>query len=133
MAFWGPPFGGTDHAGQACRAALAIRDALASDNARRQAAGFAPVHIRIGLHAGPAIVGNIGAPGRINYTLVGETVNTAQRLEELAKTAAGDGEETARVLLSETVEARVRGSFQLRPLGPQAIRGRARDLDVYAL
>ena len=135
MAFWGPPFGGADHAGQACRAALAIRGALAADNARRRAAGLAPVQVRIGLHTGPAIVGNIGAPGRINYTLVGDTVNTAQRLEQLAKTApaAADAGEDAAVLLSETVEARVRGRFPLRPLGSRAIRGRARDLEVYAL
>ncbi len=135
MAFWGPPFGGTDHAGQACRAALAIRGALAADNARRRAAGLAPVHVRIGLHTGPAIVGNIGAPGRINYTLVGETVNTAQRLEQLGKTISlpVDAEEATTVLLSEAVEARVQGRFQLRRLGPQEIRGRAEVLNVYAL
>ncbi len=135
MAFWGPPFGGADHAGQACRAALAIRSALAADNAGRRAAGLAPVRVRIGLHTGPAIVGNIGAPGRINYTLVGDTVNTAQRLEQLAKTrsASTESEEEAAVMLSETVAARVHGRFEMRRLGPQALRGRAQVLNVYAL
>ena len=135
MAFWGPPFGSTDHASQACRAALAIRGALVDDNAERRAAGLDPVRVRIGIHTGPAIVGNIGAPGRINYTLVGDTVNTAQRLEQLAKTnsAAVETEMDAAILLSEAVELQLKGAFQLRPLGAQALRGRAQVLSVYAL
>ena len=135
MAFWGPPFGSTDHAAQACRAAVAIRHALAEDNAARSAAGLAPVRVRIGIHSGPAIVGNIGAPGRINYTLVGDTVNTAQRLEQLAKTnsAAVDADKDAAILLSEAVELQLKGAFALRPLGAQALRGRAQVLSVYAL
>ena len=46
-----------------------------------------PVQIRVGVHTGPTIVGNIGAPGRINYTIVGDTVNMAQRIENVAKQA----------------------------------------------
>ena len=44
-----------------------------------------PIRLRIGLHSGPVVVGNIGAPGRVNYTVVGDTVNVAQRFEQLGK------------------------------------------------
>ena len=51
----------------------------------RRAAGKPPIRVRIGLHSGPAVVGNIGAPGRVNFTVVGDTVNVAQRFEQLGK------------------------------------------------
>src|SRR3990170_2520292 len=85
MAFWGAPATQPDHASLACRAALAIAKAVGADNERRRRKGMSPVRLRIGIHSGPAIAGNIGAPGRINYTLVGDTVNIAQRLEQLGK------------------------------------------------
>ena len=64
MAFWGAPSDDPDHALHAVRAALAIGQALATDNKRRAKKSLKPVRIRIGLHSGPAIVGNVGAPGR---------------------------------------------------------------------
>jgi adenylate cyclase len=85
MAFWGAPDDQPDHAERACRAAQAIAVALHQDNARRRAKGLDEVCIRIGIATGRVLVGNIGAPGRINYTLVGDVVNLAQRLEELGK------------------------------------------------
>jgi class 3 adenylate cyclase len=84
MAFWGAPETQTDTAPRACRAALAIARAVDADNARRTAAGRPAIRIRIGLHSGPVVVGNVGWPGRINYTIVGDTVNTCQRLEARA-------------------------------------------------
>jgi class 3 adenylate cyclase len=92
MAFWGAPDRQSDHALRGYRAALAIADAIAAENQRRNVKGRTPVRMRIGLHSGPAIAGNIGAPGRINYTLVGDTVNVAQRLEQLGKRYA-DGQD----------------------------------------
>ena len=85
MAFWGAPTRQQDHASRACRAALAIADAVRADNRRRQGEGLPPVRIRIGLYDGRVVAGNIGAPGRINYTLVGDAVNAANRLEQLGK------------------------------------------------
>ena len=84
MAFWGAPNEQTDTAPRACRAALAMAKAMEEDSAQRQKDGLPPVRIRIGIHTGPVVVGNIGAPGRINYTIVGDTVNTCQRLESLS-------------------------------------------------
>ena len=75
MAFWGAPGYTENPAASACRAAIAIQRALAADNAQRIARGLAPVRIRIGIHMGPVVVGDIGAPNRINYTIVGDAVN----------------------------------------------------------
>ena len=58
---------------------------VAVDNGRRRGAGLQPLRLRVGIHTGPVVVGNIGAPGRMNYTIVGDTVNAAQRMETLAK------------------------------------------------
>ena len=85
MAFWGAPDRLDDHAARAVACARAIAEAITSDNRRRARKGLKPVRIRIGLHTGAAVVGNIGAPGRVNYTIVGDTVNVAQRLETLGR------------------------------------------------
>jgi len=61
------------------------RPVIREDNAVRRAAGHAAIRVRIGLHSGPVVVGNIGAPGRVNFTVVGDTVNIAQRFEQLGK------------------------------------------------
>ncbi len=78
LAFWGAPDTQPDHAHRACSAAVDIVRAL---EARADERGARTPRLRIGLHTGPAIVGNIGFPGRINYTLVGDTVNVAERTQ----------------------------------------------------
>ncbi len=135
MAFWGAPFVQPDHALRACRAALAIAETLRADNERRAAAkGLAPVRLRIGIHTGPAIVGNVGAPGRINYTLIGDTVNTAQRLEQYAKTiATGAPSEHAIAVIGDTTAEAVKNVYQLTPLGEVELRGRDETMKVYRL
>ena len=92
MAFWGAPGEQPDHAMRACRAALGVAAALHADNEERCGRGLPPVRVRMGVHSGRAIVGNIGAPSRVNYTVVGDVVNVAERLEELARTIRGEGE-----------------------------------------
>lgn len=77
LAFWGAPDLQPDHVDRACRAAADVAKVLEQ---RARTHPDAP-RMRIGLHTGPAIVGNIGFPGRINYTLVGDTVNVAERTE----------------------------------------------------
>ncbi len=122
MAFWGAPSADPDHAGHAARTALAIAEALAADNRHRTDKGLAPVRIRIGLHCGPAIVGNVGAPGRVNYTLIGDTVNAAQRLEQLGKSFDDDASDCT-ILASAAVVARLPADIPRRPLGDQALKG----------
>ena len=131
MAFWGAPDRQPDHAARACRAALAMAEAIQADNARRALKGRLPVRLRIGLHTGPAIVGNIGAPGRINYTLVGDTVNVAQRLEQLGKRYGGAAE--VMIIASRAVIESAGLTERGRALGSQNLRGRAAQLEIFAL
>jgi len=117
---------------RACRAALAIRRAAAFDNEVRRRRDEPPISMRIGIHTGRAIAGNIGAPGRINYTLIGDTVNVAQRLVELTK-SIGDAAETVKILVSGQVAARVGNDFTLVPEGEHEIRGRDEEVRVFRL
>lgn len=132
MAFWGAPAAQGDHALRACRAAKAIATILREDNERRSAKGLRPVRLRIGIHTGPAVVGNVGAPGRINYTLIGDTVNIAQRLEQLGK-EVDTGADDVIVLISGETAACLDDSFALQPLGEQELRGRSESLVVFRL
>ena len=131
MAFWGAPEVQPDHAIRACRAALAIREVAATENASRRARGLPPVRIRIGIHPGEVIVGNIGAPGRINYTIVGDTVNTANRLEQLGKQLDPDASDAA-IAISDVTYEKSPG-IEARAAGKQAIRGREGEMTVYLL
>ena len=133
MAFWGAPVAEPDDAARACRAALAIREALRIDNERRRAAGEGPVGLRLGLHTGTVIVGNIGAPERINYTIVGDAVNIVNRLEDLGH-EIDDGRQDAVILVSgETAAAARAYGISARPLGHRRVRGRRGEVTVYAL
>lgn len=85
LAFWNAPLTQEDHALKACKAALEIKQALAGLNAERQAQGKPPIKVGIGIHTGEAIAGNIGSDQRMEYTIIGESVNFAERLEEAAK------------------------------------------------
>ena len=131
MAFWGAPERQHDHPARACRAALAIAETVRTDNARRREAGRPAVRLRVGIHTGRMVVGDIGAPGRMNYTIVGDAVNIGNRLEELGKLLAPD--EDVVVLLSGETAGRLGGDFPLKPLGPQPVRGRAEAIMVYRL
>ncbi len=131
MAFWGAPLDQPDHAARACRAARRIARSVGAENDRRRAAGKVPLRLRVGLHSGPAIVGNIGAPGRINYTLIGDTVNTAQRLEGMGKEVDGAAEVV--VLLSADTRAALGDDSGAESLGAFALRGRAASMEIYRL
>ena len=132
MAFWGAPVAQEDQAERACRAALAVVAAIHADNAERRARGEEPVRMRIGVHTGPAIAGNIGAPGRVNYTLVGDTVNTAQRLEQLGKDF-GESDGEVSVLVSAETAAKLPPKFTVTPVGTCQLRGREASIEVYRL
>jgi class 3 adenylate cyclase len=131
MAFWGAPDAQPDHAARACRAARAMAEAVAADNRARAARGMPPVRLRIGVHSGPAVVGNIGAPGRMNYTLIGDTVNVAQRLEGLGK--AEDPEAETVILASADTIRGCDPGVEAASLGPQPLRGRGHPVEVCRL
>jgi adenylate cyclase len=132
MAFWGAPDRMEDHAARAVRAARAIAVTLTADNRRRARKGLKPVRLRIGLHSGPVVVGNIGSPDRVNYTIVGDTVNDAQRLEVLARKF--DAGEDVTILLSvETALLAGLGSDDLEEVGRHPLAGGPEEVAICRL
>jgi len=131
MCFWGAPQVQEDHAARSMRAALAIRAGVAADNRRRVAEGEAPIALRIGVHTGRAIVGNIGSRSRVNYTLVGDVVNIANRLEALGKTLFPEMEVC--ILASDAVLGHCGEGFAFTACGMHALRGREGLVQVHAL
>jgi adenylate cyclase len=130
MAFWGAPGHVDNPTASACRAAVAQR-VLAADNKRRIAAGLRPVRIRMGIHMGPVVVGDIGTPNRINYTIVGDAVNATQRLESLGKTIDPDAEAITPV--SEKIFAAAPDRFQFVERGAHFVKGKQENLKVFQL
>ena len=131
MAFWGAPSEQPDHAARALEAARCAARAIAADNARRRVAGEAPIRLRIGLHTGSVVVGNIGAPGRVNYTVVGDTVNVAQRIEQVGKEVILEDE--AAVLMSDATRDALGFTVATVDLGPRPLRGRDEPVGVHRL
>ena len=131
MAFWGAPGRVENPAESACRAAIAIQSAIATDNEQRAARELDPVRMRVGIHMGRVVVGDIGAPNRINYTIVGDAVNGAQRLETLGKVIDPDAESI--VLLSREIVEALPTGFQLMDRGTHTVKGKHESLRVYQL
>ncbi len=121
MAIWGAPNRQADHALRGARAALAMQAAMRDVVARNP--GF-PC-FRIGLNTGPALVGNIGSEQIRNFTAIGDTVNLAARLQEIAQ----PGEV---VIGPATCEA-IRHQAVLRPLGPIQVRGKEQAVEAFVL
>jgi adenylate cyclase len=128
MAFWGAPEAVPDHAARACRTALAIAAALEKEEA---SGASSPVRIKIALHTGPLIVGNIGARSRMNYTVIGDTVNVCSRLESL--TGEFDEGRPVTILVSGEVVAAAGDGFLFEPLGERTVKGRARPVEIWRL
>jgi adenylate cyclase len=128
MAFWGAPEPAPDHSARACRAALA----MAADVASRLITSPAPrLRLKIALHTGPLIVGSIGAPTRMNYTVIGDTVNVCSRIESLAAKFIGDS--PVAIIVSDTVRKAAAGAFHFEELGVHPVRGRRQTVSLYRL
>jgi adenylate cyclase len=127
MAFWGAPRPDADHALHACEAALENRDRLDALNAGWQAGGRPRFDARVALHTGEVVVGNVGSGARLNYTIIGDAVNLASRLEGLNKRYG------TRLMISETTWARVSNVMVARPLDKVSVKGKAESVVVYEL
>jgi class 3 adenylate cyclase len=132
MAFWGAPEKQKNRAERACRAALAIARSIREDNKKRQIDGKPPIGIRIGIHTGEVTVGNIGTPGRINYTIIGDAVNVGQRLEQLGKEVYPPGNDVA-ILLSGDTAKDLGADFHPVSAGHFQLKGRDGQVDVFKL
>ena len=127
MAVFGAPFGSTRDADHALRAAYDMQQALTPFNARRAALGHAPLAIRIGINSDHVVSGNIGSARRMDYTVIGDGVNVASRLES---TNRFYGSQT---LVSGSTVALLKDSYRLRELDWLRVKGKLAPVPVYEL
>ena len=127
MVFWNAPRPQRDHVERACRAALSAKAASDALNAQFEAEGLQPFAVRLGVHVGDAVVGNIGSLERMEYTVLGNTVNLAARLEGLNK------EYGTTILVSEAVRSRVENLFRFKSIGSVPVRGMTTEIRAHEL
>ena len=127
MAFWGAPTTDPEQAQAACAAALRCQAALQGLHARWRAQGRQPFATRIGVHTGEVVVGNIGSEARLNYTVIGDAVNLASRLEGLNKHYG------TRILISESTFQAAGATVVARPIDYVSVKGKRRPVLIYEL
>jgi adenylate cyclase len=127
MAFWGAPEPVEDHAVAACLTAIRIQNRLRELSEKWQGAGKPILTTRIGIHTGEVIVGNIGNETRMNYTVVGDAVNLASRLEGMNKQFG------TKILISEDTYQEAGLTIHARCLGIVNVKGRSGAVNVYEL
>jgi len=125
MAVFGAPVSKPDDARRAVRAAVRMRHALAVLNERLVARGAPPIKTGIGLHTGEVVAGNIGSEARMEYTVIGDAVNLASRLESSTKELGTD------VLISEDTNALLDNELETRAVREITVKGRAKPVIVY--
>lgn len=125
MAVFGSLGDQPDHAARAVRAALRMKALLGKFNADRAVTGRPPISIGVGIHTDEVIVGNIGSKRRLEYTVVGDGVNTSSRVQALNK------EFGTTILITETTHAALHDEFDCREMPEHAIRGKQRPLKFY--
>ena len=124
MACFGAPLSDGHDAQNAVRAAMDIVDAVDRMNAEKI---IPPTRIGIGLHAGKAVTGSVGSDERKEYTIIGDTVNLASRVEQLTK------QYRVVLLVTDAVWQAVKTEYSGRPLDPVAVKGREEPVAIYAL
>lgn len=127
IAYWGAPLEDPEHALNACRAAIAMQERLVNLRQEMESDGLPEPWIRIGLNTGEVVVGNMGSKTLFNYTVLGDTVNLAARLE------AANKEHGTSILISRAVVDQAGGSLSVLPLGTISVRGRTAPLEIFEL
>jgi adenylate cyclase len=125
MAYFNAPLDQNDHAQRAIECALAMQKELINLNLALEKEGRQPLRIGIGIHTGVAVVGDIGAPSRKEYTAIGDSVNLASRLEGLTKSHDSD------ILLSDTTRELAEGKFAFRSVGEATVRGKSQLVQLF--
>lgn len=127
MAVWGVPASTPKDAHNAVKACLEMRKALAELNERRMTRSESPIQIGMGLHSGTAISGTIGSEERMEYTIIGNTVNTGSRIESSTKAFGSD------LLVSDTVLEKIGDAFLAEYAGAAEVKGRSEPLKLHKI
>src|SRR5262245_58235357 len=127
MAFWGAPSPTADHAAKACEAAIRCQQQLKALRTSAPTPWLAQVHARIGVASGEVLVGNVGTPERFNYTVMGDTVNLASRLESLNKQYGTE------ILVSESTYRAAKEVVLGRPVDIVQVKGKHQGVRIYEL
>jgi adenylate cyclase len=125
MAAFGLPVAHDDDEDRAVRAAIGMITALKQWNVTRIAANLSPVEIGIGLNTDSVVSGNIGSPRRMDYTVIGDGVNLASRLESACKTYS------TRILMSENTYKKLRGTYRVREVDSVQVKGKHQPVAIY--
>jgi adenylate cyclase len=127
MAFWGAPLPMDDHPAKAVSAAMEMLNAVEDVNKRLKDKGYDfNLRIGVGINTGAATIGNIGSEKKLNYTVVGDTVNLASRLEGLTK------QYDSPLVLSEYTYQRIKDTIACKSLGNVKVKGRGKPVEIFA-
>jgi adenylate cyclase len=127
MAFWGAPYPQEDHAVRACRAALEMQETLIKLQGRWEAQGRPRIDIGVGINSGAMVVGNMGSKKRFNFTVMGDNVNLASRLEGTNKTFG------TRLIISENTYQAVQKEMLVRELDLIRVKGKLKPVKIFEL
>lgn len=127
MSFWGAPLINSDHAIDACKAALLCRNCVKQLNDKWAATNKPQLYTRFGIHTGQTIVGNYGAKERLNYSIIGDAVNIASRIEGVNKRYK------TQILISESTYMCIKNTFLCRPIDLVTVKGKKDPVLVYEL
>lgn len=127
MAFWGAPLDTERDETNACHAAIQCINSLDEINRGFKAEGLSEINMRIGIHSGDAIVGNLGSDRLFDYTVVGDTVNLASRLESVNKVFR------TKIIISEDTRQKTGDIFFTRELGLIEVKGKSKPVRIFEL
>lgn len=125
MAIFGAPVHYADHSLRAIKTAVAMQAQVAELSERRVRAGKAPIAIGIGVSAGEAVAGTVGTESQMEYTVIGDRVNLAARLESNAK--------PGQILISQETYDHVADHVKARCLGPMSVKGKEEEVTVFEI
>jgi adenylate cyclase len=129
MALFGAPLRNSDDADRAVIAALEMSRALEDLNRQWQKRGLPAISLGIGVNTDVVVAGNMGSQTRLNYTVIGDGVNLASRLEALTKVP----EYQTRIIISGSTLANAKNRYRTRHLGEVAVKGKQKPVEIYAL
>lgn len=127
MGFYGAPVDNPHHAYHACKTAVLMRRALPIINADIVNHGIQPIEFRVGIATGEVMVGNIGSESRLNYTVLGDTVNLASRLEATGK------EYGVHIIIAAQTRTEISDAFHVRELDYIAVKGKSEGVRIFEL